>query len=167
MIEVAADITLESEAREKTKETLIGKRVPKLDAPEKATGLARYIEDIRLPRMLHGKILFAGRPHARIVNIDTAQAKALPGVRAVITAADIELVPFGFGQDNTALKKDKVTCVRDEVAAVAADTLQIAAEAVKRIGVTYEDLPLVTSPEQALADGDILHQYIRYQGRLR
>ncbi len=150
MADVGVDTALRQEAGRKT---LIGQRVPKLDAPEKATGLARYIEDIKPPRMLHGKILFAGRPHARIVNIDTAQAEALPGVRAVITAADIQLVPFGFGQDNTALKKDKVTCVRDEVAAVAADTPQIAAEAVKRIRVTYEDLPLVTSPEQALAQG--------------
>ena len=150
MADVAGDTALRQEAGRKT---LIGQRVPKLDAPEKATGLARYIEDLKPPRMLHGKILFAGRPHARIMKIDTAQAKALPGVRAVITAADIQLVPFGFGQDNTALKKDKVTCVRDEVAAVAADTAQIAAEAVKRIRVTYEDLPLVTSPEQALAEG--------------
>jgi len=133
--------------------TLIGQRIPKLDAPEKATGLARYVEDMKLPRMLYGKILFAGRPHARIQNIDTAAAKALPGVRAVITAADIKLVPFGFGRDNTALKKDKVTCVRDEVAAVAADTPQIAAEAIKRIRVTYQDLPVVASVADALADG--------------
>jgi xanthine dehydrogenase molybdenum-binding subunit len=108
--------------------------------------------------MLYGKILFAGRPHARIVDIDTAAARAMPGVRAVITAADIELVPFGFGQDNTALKKDKVTCVRDEVAAVAADSVEIAAEAIKRIRVTYEDLPAVTSVEQARAEGaPIIH----------
>jgi len=65
----------------------IGKRIPKLDAPEKATGLARYIEDITLPRMLYGKIFFADRPHARIVNIDTSAAESMPGVRAVITAA--------------------------------------------------------------------------------
>ncbi|MBN2563307.1 MAG: molybdopterin-dependent oxidoreductase [Phycisphaerae bacterium] len=136
-----------------SEQTLIGKRVPKLDAPEKATGLARYIEDLKLPRMLYGKILFADRPHARILDIDTSAARAVRGVRAVITASDIELVPFGFGQDNTALKKDKVTCIRDEVAAVAADTPQVAAEAVKRIRVTYEDLPVVTSPEQALAEG--------------
>jgi CO/xanthine dehydrogenase Mo-binding subunit len=156
MPDVAAGVALEQEARERP--TLIGKPVPKLDAPEKATGLARYIEDIKLPRMLYGKILFAGRAHARIINIDTSAAKALPGVRAVITGADIELVPFGYGQDNTALKRDKVTCVRDEVAAVAADTPEIAAEAVKRIRVTYEDLPVVTSPEQALAEGaPIIH----------
>jgi len=141
------------------RETLIGKRIPKLDAPEKATGLARYIEDIKLPRMLYGKILFADRPHARIVSIDTSEAKAMRGVRAVITAEDIELVPFGFGQDNTALKKDKVTCIRDEVAAVAAETPLIAAEAVRRIRVTYEDLPIVTSTAEALADGaPVIHE---------
>ena len=82
--------------------TLIGQAVPKLDAPEKATGLARYLEDIKLPRMLYGKILFADRPHAAIVDIDTSEARAMRGVRAVLTADDIELVPFGFGQDNTA-----------------------------------------------------------------
>ncbi len=150
MLDVSADNAVDLEVGRKT---LIGKRIPKLDAPEKATGLARYIEDIKLPRMLYGKILFAGRPHARILNVDTSAARALSGVRAVLTAGDIELVPFGFGQDNTALKADKVTCIRDEVAAVAADTPELAAEAVKRIRVTYEDLPVVTSPEEALAAG--------------
>ena len=140
MIKTAFDI---AEAPTKTREmSYIGKRVPKIDAPDKAVGLARYLDDIKLPRMLHGKILFADHPHARIVSIDVAAAKAMRGVRAVITAADIELVPFGFGSDNTALKKDKVTCIRDEVAAVAADTPEIAAEAVKRIKVSYEELPL-------------------------
>ncbi len=150
MLETAAETAADKQA---TKPTLIGKRIPKLDAPEKVTGLARYLEDIKLPRMLYGKILFTDRPHARIVSIDTSAAKAMRGVRAVLTAADIKLVPFGFGQDNTALKEDKVTCIRDEVAAVAADTPEIAAEAVRQIRVTYEDLPVVTSPEQALADG--------------
>ncbi|MBU0719036.1 MAG: molybdopterin-dependent oxidoreductase [Planctomycetes bacterium] len=149
MLEAAANTAVERAA----KTTLIGQRIPKLDAPEKATGLARYIEDLKLPRMLYGKILFADLPHARIVSIDTSAARAMSGVRAVLTGADLELVPFGFGQDNTALKADKVTCVRDEVAAVAAETPAIAAEAVKRIRVTYEDLPVVTSPEQAVREG--------------
>lgn len=160
MVETVVDVPVQEETRHETaRETLIGQPVPKLDAPEKATGQARYIEDIRLPRMLYGKILFAGRPHARIVHIDTRGARAMPGVRAVLTAADIELVPFGFGRDNTALKKDKVTCVRDEVAAVAADTPQIADAAIKRISATYDDLPVVTSTEQALADGaPVIHE---------
>ncbi len=154
MIKSAVDIGIQEVASPATqRESLIGKRIPKLDAPDKATGLARYMEDIKLPRMLHGKILFAGRPHARIIDIDTSAAKAMPGVRAVITAADIELVPFGFAGDNTALKKDKVTCIRDEVAAVAADTPEIATEAIKRIRVTYEDLPVIASLDEAVADG--------------
>ncbi len=154
MLKAATEVSPQRE----TERTLIGKRIPKLDAPEKATGLARYIEDLKLPRMLYGKILFAGRPHARILNIDTSAARALPGVRVVLTGSDVELVPFGFGQDNTALKVGKVTCVRDEVAAVAAETPEIAAEAVKHIRVNYEDLPVVTSPEEALADGaPIIH----------
>jgi len=139
--------------RDVERATLIGKRIPKLDAPEKAAGLARYIEDIKLPRMLYGKILFADRPHARIVSIDTSAAEAMEGVRAVLTAADIDVVPFGYGQDNTALKKDKVTCIRDEVAAVAAETPRIAAEAIKCIRVVYEDLPVVTSLDEARAAG--------------
>jgi len=157
-VDAPAEPLVEHETTRKGK-TLIGQRVPKLDAPEKATGEARYIEDIKLPRMLYGKILFAGRPHARILKIDTSEARALKGVRAVLTAADIELVPFGFGKDNTALKKDKVTCIRDEVAAVAADTPEIAAEALKRIRVVYQDLPAVTSIEQALAPGaPVVHE---------
>ncbi len=157
MLDVADNVAVEPQTE--TGKSLIGRRIPKLDAPEKATGLARYIEDLKLPRMLYGKILFADRPHARIISIDTSAARALRGVRAVITAADIQLVPFGFGQDNTALKGDKVTCARDEVAAVAADTPQIAAEALTRIQVTYENLPAVTSIEQALAPGaPVIHE---------
>ena len=154
MIRTAADVVVEEAPTPTTqKETLIGKRIAKLDAPEKATGLARFLDDLKRPRMLYGKILFARRPHARILGIDTSAARKLPGVRAVITADDIELVPFGFGGDNTALKKDKVTCVRDEVAAVAADTPEIAAEAIQLIDVSYEDLPAVHSIDEALAEG--------------
>jgi xanthine dehydrogenase molybdenum-binding subunit len=160
MIKTAVDVSTGPITGRKTgKKTLIGERVPKLDAPEKVAGLARYLEDIRLPRMLYGKILFSDRPHARIVGIDTAAAKATRGVRVVLTAADIELVPFGFGGDNTALKTGKVTCIRDEIAAVAADTPGIAAAAIQRIKVIYEDLPAVTSLEEALADGaPVIHE---------
>ena len=105
---------------------VVGARLPMMDAAQKVKGAAPFTDDLVLPGMLYGKILRSPLPHARILNIDTSAAKALPGVRTVITADDIELVPFGFGQDNTALKADKVTCIRDEVAAVAADSPQIA-----------------------------------------
>lgn len=131
----------------------IGKGVPKVDAPPKAAGEVRYVQDYELPGMLHAKILRTDRVHARIKSIDISAAEALPGVRAVITAADIENVPFGHGRDNTPLKGDTVTCIRDELAAVAADTVEIAAEAVKLIRVEYEDLPTLFSVAEALADG--------------
>ncbi|HOL36963.1 MAG TPA: hypothetical protein PLT38_03965, partial [Rubrivivax sp.] len=86
------------------KKTLIGARVKKPDAADKASGKTRYINDMVLPQMLIGKVLFAGRAHARIVRIDTAAARALPGVHAVLTGADVAGMKFGFVRDNAALK---------------------------------------------------------------
>jgi CO/xanthine dehydrogenase Mo-binding subunit len=78
----------------------VGKRIPKIDAVEKATGRAHYIQDLKLPGMLHGKILYSKFPHARIVKIDASKARALPGVRAVITGADIPEIKMGVYKDN-------------------------------------------------------------------
>src|SRR3990172_284037 len=88
--------------------SIVGQRVPKLDAMDKATGRAEYGHDVHLPGMLAGKILYAGIPHARIVSIDVSRARKLPGVKAVITGADNPAHKFGYGADNTALKRDKV-----------------------------------------------------------
>lgn len=141
------------------KETLIGKRIPKLDAAEKVTGETRYIQDLELPGMLHAKILRTDRVHARIVNIDTSAARAMPGVFAVITAEDTPGVPLGHGKDNLPLKRDKVRCIRDEIAAVAAETVEIAEAAVRAIEVEYEDLPPVFSPAEALKEGaPVIHE---------
>ena len=140
-------------------ETLIGKRVPKMDAPEKASGRTRYIHDINLPGQLHAKILRAGVVHARIVSIDTSAAKALPGVHAVITAADVPWQrPIGVAKDHLPLKTDRVRSPRDEIAAVAADSAEIAEAALRLIKVTYDPLPVVTSAEDALRPGaPLLH----------
>ena len=135
------------------KTTLIGKRVPKLDAPAKTTGEAMYVHDIELPGMLVGGILRSDRAHARIIGIDTSAARALPGVKAVLTAADTAGVPLGVGKDNPPLKGLKVRCIRDEVAAVAAESREILEEALGLIEVQYEDLPAVFSPADALRDG--------------
>lgn len=126
--------------------TLIGQRVKKPDAPDKATGKTRYINDMVLPQMLIGKVLFARRPHARIVRIDTTAAAKLPGVHAVLTGADAAGLAFGFVRDNAPLK-DRVRCEHDEVAAVAAETEEIALQALALIEVEYEDLPGVFTPE--------------------
>ena len=141
------------------KETLIGKRIPKLDAPGKVTGETCYMNDIELPGMLHGKILRSDRVHARITSIDTSAAKALPGVHAVLTAEDTSGVPLGHGRDNPPLKSDRVRCIRDEIAAVAAETEAIAEEACRLIRVEYEDLPAVFSPAEALKEGaPVIHE---------
>jgi xanthine dehydrogenase molybdenum-binding subunit len=134
------------------KETLIGKRIAKPDAPDKAVGRTRYINDLALPRMLIGKIKRTDRVHARIVRIDTARAAALPGVHAVITAADTPDIAIGVAKDNPPLKGDKVRCIRDEIAAVAAETEAIAERAIALIEVEYEDLPAVFDCTEALAD---------------
>jgi xanthine dehydrogenase molybdenum-binding subunit len=139
------------------KTTLIGQRVKKPDAPEKATGKTRYINDMVLPQMLIGKVLFAGRPHARIVRIDTAAAQRLPGVHAVLTGKDAAGLKFGFMRDNVALK-DKVRCEHDEIAAVAAETEEIASRALELIEVEYEDLPGVFTPESGAEEGAPLVQ---------
>jgi xanthine dehydrogenase molybdenum-binding subunit len=136
------------------RETLIGKRIPKMDAPEKASGKTRYVHDIDLPGQLWGKILRSSRVHARIKRIDVSKARALPGVHVVITAADVpDQRLIGVNKDHPPLKGDKVRCIRDEIAAVAADSEAIAAAALALIEVEYEDLPAIVDPERALAPG--------------
>jgi xanthine dehydrogenase molybdenum-binding subunit len=135
------------------RKTIIGKRVPKPDAPDKATGRTRYINDMVLPRMLIGKILHTDRVHARILSIDTTAAMALPGVHAALTGEDSPDLRFGPTRDNFPLKSGKVRCIRDEVAAVAAETEEIAQQAIDLIKVEYEDLPPVFTPTEAMRDG--------------
>ncbi len=133
--------------------TMIGKRIPKPDGPDKAIGRTRYINDMVLPMMLFGRILHTDRPHARIKSIDTSAAKALPGVHAVLTADDIPELFFGISRDNRPLKGGKVRCIRDEIAAVAAESEAICDEALGLITVEYEDLPGVFDPVEALREG--------------
>ncbi len=141
------------------RQSLIGRRIPKLDAPEKASGQTRYIQDIDLPGQLHAKILRSSRLHARILSIDTAKAAALPGVHCVITAADVpEQRPIGVNKDQLPLKTDRVRSYRDEIAAVAAESPEIAEAALGLIEVTYEDLPPLVDPRLSKQPGaPILH----------
>jgi xanthine dehydrogenase molybdenum-binding subunit len=134
--------------------SLIGQRIIKLDAPEKASGKTRYVHDISLPGQLHAAILRSSRVHALIKRIDTSRAKALPGVHAVITAADApDQRPIGVAKDHLPLKRDRVRSTRDEIAAVAAESEDLAREALKLIEVEYEDLPVVVDAAAALAPG--------------
>jgi CO/xanthine dehydrogenase Mo-binding subunit len=144
---------------------VVGKSFPKHDSKEKLTGRTAYIHDVKLPGMLHGKILYSERVSARIVDIDTSEAEAVPGVAAVITAYNTPEVRFGFLKDNSALKKDRVRQYRDEVAAVAATSLEAAYEAISKIKVTYEDLPAYFDPEEALAEGALKMHETDRKGR--
>ena len=137
----------------------IGKRTPKKDALPKVTGAAQYMQDLHQPQMLHGAIKRAGISRARIVGIDVSRAEAAPGVRRVLTGEHSAGIIFGFGKDNTPLKKDLVRCHFDEVAVVLADTEQQARDAMELIDVRYEELPGVFSPIDALADdAPVLHE---------
>ncbi|MBE7418813.1 MAG: molybdopterin-dependent oxidoreductase [Ideonella sp.] len=134
--------------------SLIGQRITKLDAPEKASGKTRYVHDIDLPGQLHAAILRSARVHARIVRIDTSKAKALPGVHAVITAADVpDQRPIGVAKDHLPLKLDRVRSSRDEIAAVAAESEALARRALELIEVEYADLPVLADAAAALAPG--------------
>ncbi|MDP2627585.1 MAG: molybdopterin-dependent oxidoreductase [Candidatus Rokubacteria bacterium] len=136
---------------------IIGKATPKRDGLDKVTGRTQYLHDMTLPRMAHGAILRTQFPHARIVSIDTTRAERLPGVIGAITADTVEQRLFGYAKDHRALKggpgNRKVRCIRDEIAAVAAETEEIAQEALTLIDVEYEELPAVFDPESALRPG--------------
>lgn len=139
--------------------TAVGKRIPKLDAVDKATGRIRYIQDLKLPGMLYGKILYSKYPHAKIVHIDTSKAKKLNGVSSVLTGEDIPVIKLGVYKDNRPLKAGIVRSYRDEVAAVAATDPEIADEAIGLIEVTYEAIPGVFDPEEAMKeDAPLVHE---------
>ncbi|HLC02634.1 MAG TPA: molybdopterin cofactor-binding domain-containing protein [Anaerolineales bacterium] len=133
--------------------SIVGQRVPKLDAPHKVSGRAVYGHDVRLPGMLHGRILYSQHPHARLLRVDTTRAERLPGVKCVLTAADNPPTKFGFGKDNIPFKNRIVRSLRDEVAGVVGIDLDIAEEALALIEVEYEPLLPVFSPAEALTEG--------------
>jgi len=133
-----------------------------VDAFAKVTGQTVFADDIKLPRMLFGKILRSTETHARIVSVDTSKAETLDGVKAVMTGQTLP-IPFGIlpvSQDEHALGLDRVRFVGDPVAAVAATTEEIATAAVELIDVQYESLPCVRTPQDALRDTDNpIHDY--------
>ncbi|WP_027090907.1 xanthine dehydrogenase subunit D [Cohnella thermotolerans] len=138
------------------------------DGPPKVTGRLAYLTDMSVPGMLHGMVLRSPYPHARIVSIRTEKALAMKGVHAVLTCEDVPgLNRFGIAHpDHPVFCEDRVRFVGDAVAAVAAETAELAAEALKRIEVEYEPLPVVDDPEFALRDdaprlhehGNVLHR---------
>jgi CO/xanthine dehydrogenase Mo-binding subunit len=137
----------------------VGKSLPRVDARGKVLGEALYSGDLTMKDMLHMKILFADRPHARVKSIDTSQAEAAPGVVAVYTAKDVPVNEYGLqwqdqpvlcGPGSSKPGTDIVRFIGDQVAAVVARTEVEAAAAVKLIRVEYEDLPVVSDAVEAM-----------------
>jgi CO/xanthine dehydrogenase Mo-binding subunit len=148
---------------------VIGTRPIRHDGLDKVTGRARYGADIELPGILHGRVLRSPLAHARIISIDTSEAEALPGVKAVVTGKDFpilesETIDFGETQGNNRLwgenllARDKVLYKGHAVAAVAATSPHIAEEALGLIKVEYEPLPVVLTVLDAMkADATQVH----------
>jgi CO/xanthine dehydrogenase Mo-binding subunit len=134
---------------------VVGKPELRSDGAEKVTGKALYTVDVKLPGMVHGKILRSPYAHARLVRVDARKAEELPGVFAVITRDDQQrLAMFGAAyKDQTIVAVDKVRYAGDPVAAVAAVDEATADEALGLIDVEYEELPAVTNLDEALAPG--------------
>lgn len=139
----------------------IGKPWPVFDATRKATGETIYADDLYFPNMLYGKILTSPVAHAQIKSIDLTEAEKLPGVRAVVSFKDSPSVLFNRNmnwiKDNKPAQElvlDRIVrYVGDKVAAVAADTEQIARKALRLIKVEYEELPAIFDAEEALKEG--------------
>src|SRR6266545_1871032 len=126
---------------------VVGHSVRRLDVLEKVTGRARYVTDLEMPGMLHAKLLRSPYPHARIARIDTAAARAVPGVSGAVTSADLGWCDPYFGpafRDRPILAIDVVRYEGEPVAAAVAEDEAAAREALERIDVEYEPLTPVT-----------------------
>ncbi len=133
-----------------TELSIVGRSVPRVDALAKVTGKAKYSVDLKLPGMLHGKILRSPYPHARIVSIDTSEVEKLARVKVVVTGQDAPEERVGHIRDRYILARDTVRFVGEAVAAVAADSIEAAEEALELIKVDYEELPAIFDAEEAL-----------------
>ncbi|HEY1370930.1 MAG TPA: hypothetical protein VGH50_00555, partial [Candidatus Binatia bacterium] len=146
---------------------VVGIPAPRVEGEQKVSGGAIYALDVVLPGMLWAKALRSPLPHARIKKIDTAKAQALPGVRAVLAGKDLSGAKIGKKiVDMPLVAEDVVRFVGEKVAAVAADTEDIAAEAVELIDVEYEEMPAVLDPLEAMRPGaPLIHPEVaRYGG---
>jgi len=157
-------------APETTNFAVVGKPLPRMDAVAKVTGAAKYTDDYKFEGMLYGATLRAKFPHARILRIDTSKARALPGVRAVLTHADVPGAKNHglIYSDWPVLCYDKVRYIGDAVAIVAADTREIAERALELIEVEYEELPVVDNPIDALKpDAPIVNDFLGHGNLLK
>ncbi len=140
---------------------IVGQRIPRPDAGDKVRGSAIYIEDLAVAGALHAGVLRSPHAHARIVRVDVSSARALPGVRAVLTAADIpgkNLIPM-VQPDWPVLAQEQVRHVGEAVALVAAEDPDALAAALAAIAIEYEPLPALLDMEESLARGEVISHW--------
>ena len=145
----------------KTELSVVGHRSRKVDAAKLATGRAAFTDDVEMRGLLHTKLVKSPHAHARILNVDTSRAARIQGVHAVITYKDVPRIPYtSAGQSwpepspyDQFVLDNKVRFMGDPVAAVAAETPEIAAQAVACIDVEYEELPAVLDPHLSMEPG--------------
>jgi len=137
----------------------VGKSEKRVDGIKKVTGYVRYTDDLKLSGMLYARIKKSPYPHAKILKIDTSKAEKLSGVKVVITGKDVPIRVGLYLEDKTFLAIDKVRFIGEPVAAVAAESEEIAEEAVSLIEVDYEELSAVFSPLDGIKpDAPIIHE---------
>ena len=133
--------------------SVVGRPVTRAEGPDKVTGQSQYAADIARPGMLWGKVLRSPFPHAKILNIDASRARQLAGVHAVITGADLPDRRVGrLLRDIPVLARDKVLFAGEKVVAVAAESPDLAEEALLLIDVEYEPLPAIFDPVESMKD---------------
>lgn len=152
---------------EATKLRVVGQSVPRIDALDKVTGQALFSGDLSMPGMLHIKTLFAERPHARIIRVDTSKAEAYPGVVAVFTAKDVPVNEYGLQQPDQPVLcgpgsgkpgAEYVRFVGDQIAIVVAESEAAATAGRDLIEVEFEELPVVSDPRLAMQpDAPLVH----------
>jgi carbon-monoxide dehydrogenase large subunit len=146
---------------------VVGRPLGRIEGPDKVAGKTLYTADVRLPGMVWGKCLRSPFAHAKILRIDVSKAKNVKGVLTVLTGDDVP--PFRVGlslQDNPVLAQGKVRFMGEKVAAVAAEDLDAAEEALSLIEIEYEDLPAVFDPRKAMQAGaPVVHEELAsYKG---
>jgi xanthine dehydrogenase molybdenum-binding subunit len=142
----------------------IGKPTRRKDAAQIVTGRAKYIDDMEMPRMLHGKVLRSPYPHARIKSIDTSEAETIAGVKAILTYKNVPDWRTGTPRHVRVLDR-RLRFVGDAVALVAAETEELAIAALDRIHVEYEKLPAIYDVEEAIKP-DAPQLYKEFPGNL-
>ncbi len=155
---IAGDQSEDVLAEEPVGKSYIGHNQRRIDAPARLSGRLKYAADIRMTDMLQMQVLRSPHAHARIVSIDTSEAEAMAGVACVITSEDVPGTD-GFGvfvHDQPVMARGKVRHVGEAVAAVAAENLITARQALAKINVVYEELPGVFDPEEAMKPGAVV-----------